>query len=106
MQNFVRAFQAACNSGGKARLVIPVGIFMLGPIIFQGPCQGPVTVEIQGTLKAITEDITAYTEDSWILFEKINGLVVMGRGTIDGQGATVWKYKAEGQDVKFPVVIN
>jgi galacturan 1,4-alpha-galacturonidase len=45
-----------------------------------------------------------YEEDFWILFENINGLLVSGTGTVDGQGNAVWKYNDGGS--RFPSVSN
>lgn len=106
LQAFIRAWRAACDWRGKSRLLIPRGTFLIGPTIFQGPCQGPAPkiVQIVGTLKAVS-DLTDYEEDFWILFENINGLIVTGTGTVDGQGANVWKYNAGGSSI-FPVVSN
>jgi galacturan 1,4-alpha-galacturonidase len=92
-QAFMKAWVAACHWKGKARLVVPKGDFLLGQVIFGGPCNGPtpIVVQIMGTLKAVT-DLSEYSSAEWVTFESINGLVVMGGGTFDGQGAEVWKY--------------
>ncbi|CAK7333324.1 unnamed protein product [Dovyalis caffra] len=110
-QSFIRAWRAACNYRGKARLLTPKGTFLIGATIFQGPCQGPepIKVQIAGTLKAVP-DPSMYEEDYWILFEKINGLLVTGTGTVDGQGNAVWRYNDGGarfpSSMKFNQVVN
>ncbi|KAJ6430886.1 hypothetical protein OIU84_018401 [Salix udensis] len=65
----------------------------VGATIFQGPCLGPAPIKVQiaGTLRAVP-DPSMYEEDFWISFENINGLLVTGTGTVDGQGNAVWKY--------------
>ncbi|XP_041017994.1 exopolygalacturonase clone GBGE184-like [Juglans microcarpa x Juglans regia] len=88
---FVKAWVAACKSGGSAKLSIPKGTYMAGPVVFQGPCKGYMTVEVQGTIKGTT-DISQYSSPEWFSFEHIDGLIVNGGGTFDGQGAAVWKY--------------
>ncbi|KAL9353524.1 hypothetical protein Peur_056204 [Populus x canadensis] len=109
--SFIRAWRAACNYRGTARLLIPMGTFLIGATIFQGPCLGPVPIKVQiaGTLKAVP-DPSMYEEDFWILFEKINGLLVTGTGTVDGQGNAVWKYNDGGSrfpsSIKFNHVVN
>ncbi|KAH8494926.1 hypothetical protein H0E87_018194 [Populus deltoides] len=109
--SFIRAWRAACNYRGTARLLIPMGTFLIGATIFQGPCLGPVPIKVQiaGTLKAVP-DPSMYEEDFWILFEKINGLLVTGTGTVDGQGNAVWKYNDGGSrfpsSIKFNHVAN
>ena len=93
LQAFVQTWVAACHYRGRARVLIPPGIYKLGPVTFAGPCSGPgpMVVHVQGTLKADT-DISLYDEPQWFLFEAINGLVVIGSGTFDGQGESAWKY--------------
>ncbi|GAV64163.1 Glyco_hydro_28 domain-containing protein [Cephalotus follicularis] len=90
---FQRAWNAACHSKGNARLVIPKGTFLIAQVRFQGPCNGPgpIIVQVSGTLKAKT-DVSLYDSPEWVVFESINGLVVTGGGTFDGQGPAVWKY--------------
>ncbi|KAJ6430872.1 hypothetical protein OIU84_018388 [Salix udensis] len=99
--SFIRAWRAACNYRGPARLLIPGGTFLIGATIFQGPCLGPVPIKVQiaGTLKAVP-DPSMYEEDFWISFENINGLLVTGTGTVDGQGSAVWKYSSG--DARLP----
>ncbi|KAL3725347.1 hypothetical protein ACJRO7_030372 [Eucalyptus globulus] len=89
---FVKAWNAACHNSGPAKLVIPTGTFLSGPVVFQGPCEGsnPITVEVNGTIIAST-DISEYSEDGWFSFELIDGLVLKG-GIFDGQGQTAWPY--------------
>ncbi|XP_011010565.1 PREDICTED: exopolygalacturonase clone GBGE184-like [Populus euphratica] len=105
--SFIRAWKAACNYRGKARLLFPKGTFLIGATIFQGPCQGPAPIKVQiaGTLKAVPDPST-YEEDFWILFENINGLLVTGTGTVDGQGNAVWKYDVGDGGAKFPSSIK
>ena len=92
-EGFMKAWVAACHfKGGNARLLVPPGNFLIGPVIFQGPCTSQMfVVQVQGTIKAST-DISEYDEDHWFLFENINGLTVTGGGTFDGQGATSWEF--------------
>lgn len=92
-QAFIRAWNAACMSNTQATLLIPPGIYLLGEIVFQGPCKSqlPITVLLQGTLQAVS-DASAYSGDGWISFEQVNGLVVTGGGTIDGRGQALWQY--------------
>ncbi|XP_021280857.1 exopolygalacturonase clone GBGE184 [Herrania umbratica] len=90
---FVKAWKAACSASAPATLVIPRGTYLTGPVVFQGPCKSsnPIAVKIEGTIKATT-DISEYPTAEWILFELIDGLIITGNGTIDGQGASVWGY--------------
>ena len=90
-QAFMKAWVAACKSSSPARLVIPKGTYVTGPVIFEGPCESEITVDVQGTVKATT-DISDYSEQKWFLFQSITGLTVTGGGTFDGQGESAWKY--------------
>ncbi|KAK4388415.1 Exopolygalacturonase [Sesamum angolense] len=92
-QAFMKAWNAACKTNGKATVLVPAGVYILGETIFQGPCKSqiPITVQVEGTLQAVS-DASAYSGDGWISFSHINGLVLTGGGTIDGQGNSLWKY--------------
>ncbi|KAH7517038.1 hypothetical protein FEM48_Zijuj09G0019400 [Ziziphus jujuba var. spinosa] len=93
MEAFMQTWNLACKNAGAAKMVIPKGEFLVGPVVFQGPCKGPppIVIEVQGTVKAIT-DISEYSSPEWFSFEHIDGLTITGSGTFDGQGATLWKY--------------
>ncbi|KAK6122607.1 hypothetical protein DH2020_043664 [Rehmannia glutinosa] len=92
-QAFIKAWNAACNFNGQSTLLIPLGIYKLGETIFRGPCKSiiPITVQVQGTLQAVS-DPSAYSGDGWISFDSVNGLILTGGGTIDGQGRVLWQY--------------
>ncbi|KAK6161076.1 hypothetical protein DH2020_004457 [Rehmannia glutinosa] len=94
-QAFSKAWQEACGfiGNGRVRVVIPPGIYKLSELIFQGPCKSPtpITILLQGTLQAVS-DISAYPNQAWISFDEINGLILTGGGTIDGQGQALWEY--------------
>ncbi|XP_051128438.1 exopolygalacturonase-like [Andrographis paniculata] len=98
-QAFVLAWRAACSFDRKAMVLIPPGVYILGETTFQGPCKNPtpVTVRLEGTLRAFS-DLSAYPEKGWISFDEVSGLVLTGRGTIDGQGQNLWKYNDCDQD--------
>lgn len=88
----MQTWVAACHWRGNAKVVIPEGKFLISPVIFQGPCNSDtIVVEVRGTVKGST-DISEYEEPQWILFENINGLLLNGGGTFDGQGSSVWEY--------------
>lgn len=89
----MRAWVQACHWNGKSRLLVPRGTFSLGEVVFQGKGNGPSAkvVEIKGTLKALA-DPSSFSSDYWILFQLVDGVIVIGGGILDGQGASVWKY--------------
>ncbi|KAL2244292.1 UNVERIFIED_CONTAM: Exopolygalacturonase [Sesamum indicum] len=92
-QAFMKAWNAACNTNGKATVLVPADVYILGETIFQGPCKSqiPITVQVEGTLQAVS-DASVYSGAGWISFSHIDGLVLTGGGTIDGQGNSLWKY--------------
>lgn len=91
-QGFMKAWVAACQAGGKATFLVPKGTFVTGPLLFEGPCKtSPIYAQIQGTVLG-TNDLSQYAEGYWVGFHRINGLIVNGGGTFDGQGPSVWKY--------------
>ncbi|XP_022749043.1 exopolygalacturonase clone GBGE184-like [Durio zibethinus] len=95
--NFIRTFKAACNFHGNAMMVIPEGNFLIGPVIFSGPCfnPSPLIIQANGIVKA-QSDISYYGGGAdgtdWITVQGIDGLILTGHGTFHGQGAEVWKY--------------
>ncbi|KAK8982701.1 hypothetical protein V6N11_046614 [Hibiscus sabdariffa] len=111
--NFIRTFKAACNFHGDAMMVIPEGDFLIGPVIFSGPCFNPSSLIIQanGMVKA-QSDISYYTGGAdgtdWITFQSLkNGLILSGDGTFHGQGAHTWKYNDcahKSKCVRLPAV--
>ncbi|KAK1311325.1 hypothetical protein QJS10_CPA08g01169 [Acorus calamus] len=86
------AWTEACNSTeGRPRLLIPQGTFFVGPVTFKGPCKGPMVVQLQGVLKA-SPNLADYDSDNWVVFQYIDGLVITGGGTFDGQGTSAWPH--------------
>ncbi|KAK1310189.1 hypothetical protein QJS10_CPA08g01170 [Acorus calamus] len=86
------AWTEACNSTeGRPGLLIPNGTFFVGPVTFKGPCKGPMMVQLQGVLKA-SPNLADYDSDNWVVFQYIDGLVITGGGTFDGQGASAWPH--------------
>ncbi|PIA43393.1 hypothetical protein AQUCO_01900045v1 [Aquilegia coerulea] len=87
----LNAWQRACTWKGGAMVRIPSGNYYVGrPTSFVGPCKGKIQFEIKGLLKAPT-GISGFS-DTWIKFRYVNGLIVYGGGTLDGQGHSAWKY--------------
>uniref|UniRef100_A0A7N0TM72 Uncharacterized protein n=1 Tax=Kalanchoe fedtschenkoi TaxID=63787 RepID=A0A7N0TM72_KALFE len=87
---FQKAWNAACASKGPSTVVIPKGTFATGQVFFQGPCNSTsMTVEVQGSLKALT-DISEFASPEWFSIQHVNNVHVKGTGTFDGQGASIW----------------
>ncbi|XP_057414887.1 probable polygalacturonase At3g15720 isoform X5 [Lotus japonicus] len=102
---FVKAWNDLCAATqGAPTLLIPKGkSFMLQPVSFKGPCKtNNVNIELQGTLVA-PKSVVAWkwannNKGAWIDFSGINGLVIRGGGTFDGQGATWWAKYSDDSD--------
>lgn len=63
----------------------------MGEVVLSGPCKAPIVLDIQGTLLANT-DPSAYSNAMWILIEHVDKIKILGGGTIDGRGKSMWKY--------------
>ncbi|KAJ3679043.1 hypothetical protein LUZ60_017054 [Juncus effusus] len=85
---FQQTWEKVCMTEGNPRFLIPEGSYLLGPLIFKGPCKGHISIQLKGKLLAPT-DVTKYTAN-WIEFQYIKGLTISGGGTFDGQGASAW----------------
>ncbi|KAF7154022.1 hypothetical protein RHSIM_Rhsim01G0287100 [Rhododendron simsii] len=97
-QAFIQAWNAACQSNGAAKVVIPPGTYLSGEVFFVGPCNcpKPIIVEVQGTVLAQT-DLSEYPNGQWFSVADVDGLVVTGAGTFDGQGEASWQYDSCGR---------
>ncbi|CAL9087791.1 unnamed protein product [Musa textilis] len=87
---FLAAWDAACKSSGKAKILVPSGTYLLNPVKFSGPCRDADI--LQGTLKATTDLNKFGNGQGWVQFGRVDGLTVTGGGTFDGQGAVSWPY--------------
>ncbi|XP_059654115.1 exopolygalacturonase-like [Cornus florida] len=91
---FRAAWREACRSEGTVYLLIPRGTYLIGPIEFSGPCKNvsSLIVRMKGYLKATT-DLSKYGHSAgWVEFGWVNGLVLTGGGTFDGQGVKAWPF--------------
>ncbi|RDX98337.1 Exopolygalacturonase, partial [Mucuna pruriens] len=84
---FLKAWNDSCSWNGTGTVLIPEGTYMLTSVIFNGPCKGWTTFQINGVLKA-PSDPTLLTDQKWINFRYIDQLYVNGGGTLDGQGTS------------------
>ncbi|XP_028756658.1 exopolygalacturonase clone GBGE184-like [Neltuma alba] len=88
---FMRAWQAACKTKEQTRLVVPQGQFLVSSMFFAGPCltPGPVTIQVDGTILAST-DPSEYVNADWLIFQDLAGFNLVGAGTFDAQGKSMW----------------
>ncbi|XP_020571321.1 polygalacturonase-like [Phalaenopsis equestris] len=91
---FEKAWNAACSSNSPITLMIPKGnMYLLKPITFSGPCKSHISVKIMGTIEASSNpsDWNGKNQRTWILFNNVNNLVILGGGTINGNGKVWWQ---------------
>ncbi|CAA7398465.1 unnamed protein product [Spirodela intermedia] len=92
-QAFMHAWKDACGAAeGEPRVLVPEGTFMVSPVVFQGPCKSPAVVfQVAGTVVA-SEDLSEFSDDAWIEFDHVDGLLLTGGGKFDGRGSSAWQY--------------
>ncbi|KAL5575588.1 hypothetical protein UlMin_017287 [Ulmus minor] len=109
---FEKAWEAACGVSSNTEtpiLLIPMGkIFLLKPVVFQGPCKSStIHFLVHGNIIA-PGNISDWPEDErsiWILFSKVNGVTVDGGGVIDGVGANWWSACSSPQGCMKPTAL-
>ncbi|XP_010251931.1 PREDICTED: polygalacturonase-like [Nelumbo nucifera] len=94
---FLSAWAKACGSDSPATIYVPPGSFLLGRAFFSGPCKSnKVTLQIDGSLVAPSDYRVLAGSPFWLFFDEVDGFTING-GTIDGQGSSLWKCKADGK---------
>ncbi|GAV65226.1 Glyco_hydro_28 domain-containing protein, partial [Cephalotus follicularis] len=104
---FVEAWNQACNWEGTARVVVPQGTYLVSYAVFQGPCRGPTTFQLNGVIKA-TSGLSSINGVSWITFQYLKDFMLVGPGTFDGQGETAWLLNdcSQNSNCKLPVSLR
>ncbi|KAK3437587.1 hypothetical protein EUGRSUZ_C02249 [Eucalyptus grandis] len=90
---FLDVWTQTCHyeGGSERRLLVPLGTYMVWPVVLKGPCAGPITVTVEGVVKGPVDKST-FSLDHWITFQSVDGLLIDGGGTFDGQGQEAWSY--------------
>ncbi|XP_051145098.1 probable polygalacturonase At1g80170 isoform X2 [Andrographis paniculata] len=97
-----KAWEETCTMDSSSPVMqIPEGkTFLIQPLRFNGPCNSKsITVQIDGNLVA-PENPSDWSScngepcQEWIHFFGVDGLSVVGRGTIDGRGQKWWDMPA------------
>ncbi|KAK4768735.1 hypothetical protein SAY86_026885 [Trapa natans] len=84
------AFASACNAaGGRSRIVVPLGTFVVKSAVFNGPCKGWIEFSVGGIIKALAGPVN---DDGWVVFRHIDGLAITGNGKFDGLGQSAWNF--------------
>lgn len=103
----MKAWKDACMSTRPSKVVIPGGTYVVDSMKFQGPCMAPIHVQVEGRLQAPINIQKMRSDDSWIVFQYINGLTLSGSGTFDGRGSLAWKQNecaSSGKCSSLPIV--
>ncbi|KAK2406892.1 Pectin lyase superfamily protein [Trifolium repens] len=89
----------ACNSTTPTTIYVPIGRFLVGgSVVFKGRCNNKgITVIIDGTLVANFNYNVIGNEGSWLVFDDVDGVSIIGNGVLDGQGTSLWDYKRSGK---------
>ncbi|KAL5561964.1 hypothetical protein UlMin_031711 [Ulmus minor] len=91
---FEKAWEGACSYNDSATLLVPQKDYLVKPVRFKGPCKSKLTVQIHGTIEA--SDVRSdYVDRHWLFFDDVEGLVVEGGGTINGNGEIWWKHSCK-----------
>ncbi|KAK4420565.1 Polygalacturonase [Sesamum alatum] len=86
-QAFLDAWKSGCQADGGI-VSVPEGTFYLSGAAFEGPCNGPTSFHVDGTV--VASDDPTLDQDYWITFRKVDGLTISGYGIFDGNGASSW----------------
>uniref|UniRef100_A0A1J3JIK4 Polygalacturonase n=1 Tax=Noccaea caerulescens TaxID=107243 RepID=A0A1J3JIK4_NOCCA len=92
---FLTAWSLACSSRARAMVYIPRGTYLVRNLAFWGPCKNIITFKIDGKLVAPKDNWSIGNSGYWILFAKVNRILVYG-GTIDARGASHWSCRKKG----------
>ncbi|KAI3769574.1 hypothetical protein L6452_00683 [Arctium lappa] len=87
-----QAWHEACVGGpSPSSVLIPPGTYMAyPPILFSGPCKGPIEIKATGATIKAPPELERFKSDAWIAIQYIDRLTITG-GTFDGQGHETWK---------------
>ncbi|KAL6185329.1 hypothetical protein ACLB2K_041463 [Fragaria x ananassa] len=98
---FDTAWKTLCSTGQT--LNIPAGkTFVVKPLKLEGPCKSSsVVIQIDGNIvgpSTLGEWQNACALKCWLCFMSVNGLVIKGKGVIDGKGSIWWNQKTQSID--------
>ncbi|KAK6125180.1 hypothetical protein DH2020_041081 [Rehmannia glutinosa] len=113
-QAFLKAWKAACQAQSTTPVVLvpQKQTFLLNPLTFNGPCKSSrIYMLVSGKIIApVKAAWSGKQRHAWIIFSYVNGLIVKGKGVIDGQGPSWWPAKpcfndpANGVNCKGPTL--
>ncbi|XP_078443779.1 polygalacturonase At1g48100-like [Wolffia australiana] len=90
---FRSAWNDACAAENATLLVPSDGIFTIRSIIFSGPCKPGLVFQMGGVLmppEGPEEWPVGDNKRQWIVFYRLEGMVLQGGGTVEGNGEGWW----------------
>ncbi|PUZ57092.1 hypothetical protein GQ55_5G400000 [Panicum hallii var. hallii] len=88
------AWDTACSEDGDGVVLAAAGYtFLVHTTVFTGPCQGSVTIQLDGTIVAPSDPDKwpANNKRNWLVFYNAHGTTLRGAGLIDGKGQKWWE---------------
>ncbi|KAJ1283460.1 hypothetical protein BS78_03G129900 [Paspalum vaginatum] len=88
------AWDVACQDDGDGVVLAGAGYsFLVHTTTFTGPCQGSVTIQLDGTIVAPADPDKwpANSKRNWLVFYQTHGVALRGAGLIDGKGQKWWE---------------
>ncbi|CAO2203307.1 unnamed protein product [Urochloa humidicola] len=88
------AWDTACQDGGDGVVLAASGYsFLVHATVFTGPCQGTVTIQLDGTMVAPSDPDRwpSNNKRNWLVFYNAHGTTLRGAGLIDGKGQKWWE---------------
>lgn len=107
IQALTSAWKEACAAGGT--IVIAKETYKLSAVKLQGPCGGPVEIQLDATLLAPLDanqlkGADGKAADGWLQIYRLQDFTLSGTGILDGQGASSWKKRTSSEDSLFATV--
>ncbi|XP_034672758.1 polygalacturonase-like [Vitis riparia] len=94
---FMKAWSDVCKASASPTFLVPGDRrFLINPVVFEGRCRSKkLKFKVDGTITAPSEPSKWKCINkqchSWISFKHVDGLVISGSGTIDGNAEKWWK---------------
>ncbi|PPS02851.1 hypothetical protein GOBAR_AA17821 [Gossypium barbadense] len=80
-------------------IYVPKGRYLVGSLAFKGQCKSPqIIIRIDGTIVAPLDYGVLGKSDNWFSFEGVSGVSIIGRGTFDAKGPSLWACKASNSN--------
>ncbi|XP_027349486.1 polygalacturonase At1g48100-like [Abrus precatorius] len=91
---FKLAWDTACHAEESGTILVPKAhIFLIQSTIFTGPCNFNLTFKVDGTILPPDGPDSwplNRSKRQWLVFYRINGMLMQGSGLVDGRGEKWW----------------